>query len=89
MSRNYTIDLIKFFAMYFIVAIHTSPFKEIQIGVISGANINFVINTFARFAVPFFFIVSGYFFGAKNFKSNFTSNHFKKYIFNLLLLYFT
>ncbi|KIL43101.1 acyltransferase [Jeotgalibacillus campisalis] len=56
MGRNYTIDFIKFFAIYFVVTIHTAPFKYED-------TVYEIINIFARFAVPFFFMTSGYFLG--------------------------
>lgn len=48
--------------MFFVITIHTKTVKNVQIGVIDGSNVDFIINTFARFAVPFFFVVSGYLF---------------------------
>ena len=49
------IDLIRFILAFFVIAIHYPPFKNNEI-------LNLLIsNCIARIAVPFFFIVSGYF----------------------------
>lgn len=89
MNRNNTIDLVKFFAIICVVSIHTTPFKHINIGSIDGANINFLINTFSRFAVPFFFITSGYLLGMNIMRTTSKLKYYKKYLVNLLSLYFS
>ncbi|MEC5425945.1 acyltransferase [Virgibacillus sp. C22-A2] len=60
MERNYSLDFIKFFAILAVVAIHTGTVRGVQIGGIHGDDVDFVIDTLARFAVPFFFVASGY-----------------------------
>ena len=57
MNRNTTLDFLKFFAIAGVVVIHTKPFIENEIGL--------ALNSLARFAVPFFFIISGYLFTKK------------------------
>ena len=64
MSRIQSIDVIRLAAIVAVIAIHTTPFAGVQdnrwylyLGV--------VINLLARFAVPFFFVISGYFFAKK------------------------
>ena len=53
--------------MAFVVAIHTDPFR----GVGTYGNLaNFVIDSTARFAVPFFFMTSGYLFARKTADGN-------------------
>lgn len=49
-------------AMVFVIFIHTDPFEGVGT---YGNIINFLIETSARFAVPFFFMTSGYFFAMK------------------------
>jgi len=49
-------------AILFVVAIHTTPFKNLGL---YGNTLNFIIDSTARFAVPFFFMTSGYFFAHK------------------------
>ena len=53
-TRNYTVDLFKFFAALLIIGIHTGPFSDISENVYF-----FVVNVFCRLAVPFFAICSG------------------------------
>lgn len=48
--------------MAFVVAIHTDPFRGLGW---SGNLVNFAIDSVARFAVPFFFMTSGYLFARK------------------------
>lgn len=103
MERNYSIDFIKFFAIFAVVAIHSGTLSGVQIGAINGDDVDFVIDTFARFAVPFFFVASGYLFVQKvnsleaRSKIEGYSNkqitkqqlaYFKRYILKLAKLYF-
>ncbi len=75
--------------MIFVILIHTDPFE----GMGAYGNIaNFIIETSARFAVPFFFMTSGYFFAAKVSHSNITEYFFRRvarissiYVFGILL----
>ncbi|WP_404455715.1 acyltransferase [Virgibacillus necropolis] len=62
MERNYSIDFVKFFAIFFVVAIHTGTVSNVQLGNVDGEFVDFLIDIVARFAVPFFFITSGYLF---------------------------
>lgn len=66
MGRIKSIDVFRLLAITFVIAIHTTPFV-----IRDGDNnqlYNFLsvfINQLARFAVPFFFIISGYFWAIK------------------------
>jgi surface polysaccharide O-acyltransferase-like enzyme len=80
LERNETIDYIKFFAIFFVVCIHTLPFSTYQFAGMDGEKINFIINVFARFGVPYFFVVSGYLLGQKHVLINQKSEYFKKYL---------
>lgn len=55
-KRNYAIDIGKFICACLVVAIHAEPFYDIW--PVAGL---FLTKILARIAVPFFFIVSGYF----------------------------
>lgn len=103
MERNYSIDFIKFFAIFAVVAIHSGTLSGIQLGTINGDDVDFVIDAFARFAVPFFFVASGYLFVQKmknieeknniqgQTKSQATKqqlSYFKRYTIKLTKLYF-
>ncbi|KKI89358.1 hypothetical protein WQ54_26125 [Bacillus sp. SA1-12] len=79
MDRNYAIDFIKFFAILAVVAIHTVP-KDSIMGL-------FVLDNLSRFAVPFFFVTSGYLFGKKMKRAEKTFGYFKRYVFKILKLY--
>ncbi|MGM0717439.1 MAG: acyltransferase [Halobacteriota archaeon] len=57
--RIHSLDAMRIVAMVFVVIIHTNPFESVGM---YGNGLNFVVETTARFAVPFFFIASGYFF---------------------------
>lgn len=88
MERNYAIDYYKFYAIFFVVCIHTLPFNGIDILGVDGKYINFIINTFGRVSVPFFFVVSGFLFGQKIITyNNNPKRYFKKYILNLAKLF--
>ncbi|MBP1948793.1 acyltransferase [Virgibacillus litoralis] len=90
MERNYTIDFVKFFAILAVVCIHTGTVSGVQLGAIDGDQADFIIDILARFAVPFFFVASGYLFIQKintidSTKQQFT--YFKKYILKLTKLW--
>lgn len=61
--RISSIDFIRTLAIFSVILIHTSPFKTYNTELTNYLAV--LINQGARFAVPFFFIVSGYFLGKK------------------------
>lgn len=65
-SRLEGVDVVKFAAIVAIVALHTRPFSHKYV---EHADLwkwlGVLIDQTARFAVPFFFVVSGYFWGTK------------------------
>lgn len=85
MKQYHAIDLMRFIAAIFVVFIHTYPLFDFS----PTANY-FIVGVIGRLAVPFFFIVSGYFF-AKNLASQATiinkQNYVRKYIKRLSKIY--
>lgn len=79
MQRNYAIDFIKFFAILAVVIIHTFPGNE-QMGY-------FVLDNLSRFAVPFFFVASGFLFSLKVSDNPQSFAYFKKYVTKILKIY--
>lgn len=79
MERNYAIDFIKFFAILSVLVIHVFP-RDSQMGL-------FILDNFSRFAVPFFFTASGYFFGKKMNNTRDSIRAFTRSIIKLLKLY--
>lgn len=57
-TRNHSIDLIKLVASFFVICIHTKT--TISIDGFKTGSFSYIIDNVARFAVPFFFITSGY-----------------------------
>ncbi|KZE66123.1 hypothetical protein AWM68_07035 [Fictibacillus phosphorivorans] len=80
MERIYSIDFIKFFAIFAVVLIHVFP--------LNGFTGYFIIDNAARFAVPFFFSASGYFFAQKMKSEEAPFHYFKSYVIKLIKLYF-
>ena len=64
MSRIQSIDVFRVFAIIAVISIHTTPFGGVENNQIYTL-LNVAIDQGARFAVPFFFVISGFFF-AKN-----------------------
>lgn len=64
MSRILSVDTVKVFAIVAVVALHTTPFYDPE-GSALYSQLFVAINQVARFAVPFFFVISGYFFAKK------------------------
>ena len=59
-QRNPSIDVFRYICAILVIAIHTGPFKEIN------ESLGFIVtDIIPRVAVPFFFIVSGYFYVCK------------------------
>ncbi|MBD1382321.1 acyltransferase [Metabacillus arenae] len=79
MERNYAIDFIKFFAIFAVVVIHTFPLDSVM-----GF---YMIDALSRFAVPFFFVASGYLFGLKMMNTREHFNYFRKYIIKIFKIY--
>ncbi|PCI59653.1 MAG: hypothetical protein COB35_10830 [Gammaproteobacteria bacterium] len=70
MKRIDSVDTIRLFAIIAVIAIHTKPFAVDSTTNETYYYLNIIINQLARFAVPFFFVISGYFFGQKIRKGN-------------------
>jgi surface polysaccharide O-acyltransferase-like enzyme len=73
-------DTMRFFAIFAVICIHTSPYNFSAEKFHSNGfwALNFIIDKLCRFAVPYFFIVSGYFFG-KSLQKNPPVTVFKQY----------
>ena len=65
MGRIKSVDVLRTIAIIFIIAIHTLPFQHPSLPVGQKFDFATLINQFARFAVPFFFVLSGYFWAQK------------------------
>ncbi|MGH8161076.1 MAG: acyltransferase [Gammaproteobacteria bacterium] len=64
-ARNSTVDLFRVFAIFGVIVVHTSPIATDAFNGSANHLANAVISGSGRLAVPFFFVVSGYFFGRK------------------------
>lgn len=87
MERNYAIDYIKFFAILIVVCVHTGFLKGFNIT--NLFDLHFFINTFSRFTVPFFFVISGFLIGQKTYNLVNKKNYFKKYLWKTSKLFIT
>jgi surface polysaccharide O-acyltransferase-like enzyme len=65
MNRIDTVDSVRFIAICGVISIHTEPFSGIAHPGDLYDNLRIAINQLARFAVPFFFVISGFFWGVK------------------------
>ncbi|MCG7869698.1 MAG: acyltransferase family protein [Candidatus Thiodiazotropha taylori] len=63
-NRIHSIDAFRVLAILAVIAIHTTPFGEVENNQ-TYTVLYVAINQLARFAVPFFFVISGYFFARK------------------------
>ena len=81
---NTSIDSMRILASIFVVFIHQSPFVSFESN-ISLAAISKLPNYSARFAIPFFYIIAGYFFARS---SNLCKDYavFKKYCVKIALI---
>ena len=65
MSRIESVDVLRTAAIIAVIAIHTTPFELQSAPIGSSLDLATVINQCARFAVPLFFVLSGYFWANK------------------------
>jgi len=59
-NKYYSIDLLKFIMSFIVIAIHTEPLHNIN-----NENISKIYNILVEYAVPFFFLASGFLIGIK------------------------
>ncbi|HEX5352480.1 MAG TPA: acyltransferase [Rhodanobacteraceae bacterium] len=64
-QRNATIDLFRLIAIFGVIIVHTDPVTSKVFTGVADRLANLMITGAGRLAVPFFFVVSGYFFGGK------------------------
>ncbi|MFP7492562.1 acyltransferase [Terribacillus saccharophilus] len=86
MTRNYTIDFFKCLAIFAVVCIHTHTFRDTAVPFGHGDTWAFIIDTIARFSVPFFFAASGYLFAMKLQRTDDTFSYFRRYTGKLISL---
>ena len=78
-QRNEAVDIFRVICAFLVIIGHTRPFIQLN------SNLDFFFtNVLLRIAVPFFFIVSGYFFYS-NMKIN--NNYYKGYIKKIIISY--
>jgi surface polysaccharide O-acyltransferase-like enzyme len=63
--RNQSVDVIRVVAVMAVIVIHIAPFTKQHVHIGVDFNLGVLINQLARFAVPFFFVISGYFWAAR------------------------
>lgn len=87
--RIFSIDTIRVLAAFAVVCIHTNPFGGKEYQALPFKLINKFIQVSCEFAIPFFFLVSGYFFARNIFKNNSISVTFVKYANRLGIIFFS
>lgn len=65
MARIESVDSVRIVAIMAVISIHVGPFRYMSAGAIGPFDLWLFINQLARFAVPFFFVISGFFWGQK------------------------
>ncbi|GAO35237.1 hypothetical protein SCT_0621 [Sulfuricella sp. T08] len=65
MSRLQSVDVLRTLAIISVIAIHTRPFESPSAPIGATLDVATFVNQVARFAVPFFFVISGYFWASK------------------------
>lgn len=82
MKKNYSIQVYKLVAAILVVAIHAIPFYDINV------NLGFIVHDIIdRTAVPFFFMVSGYFYAEKIVERKNYVNHYLKNVLKIYLFW--
>ena len=89
MKRYVMIDTFKCIACYAVICLHALPFEPVVLyNQPIGKHLLFFIDTVSRFAVPFFFMASGFMYIKKTMNSSNAHDYFRNYAVNLALLYF-
>jgi surface polysaccharide O-acyltransferase-like enzyme len=65
MERNNSVDTVRLIAITAVIVIHTRPFAYMENGNELYDYLFLILNQSARFAIPFFFVISGYYWGTK------------------------
>lgn len=65
MERNERVDAFRVLAIIAVIIIHTRPFEHQNLSLDEDFGVAAILNQASRFAVPFFFAMSGYFWGSK------------------------
>lgn len=65
MSRIESVDVLRLIAIIAVIVIHTTPFEALSLPHGNAFDWATVLNQAARFAVPVFFVLSGYFWATK------------------------
>ncbi|MBI9033553.1 MAG: acyltransferase [Bacteroidales bacterium] len=86
-TRINSLDAMKAIAALFVVIIHTNPFRGINLPWFNGDLIDYILDTTARFAVPYFFLVSGYLFANSLMKYNHLRKTLVKYLWRILFIH--
>lgn len=81
-----SVDVFRFIAIIAVVIIHASPFRFVEQG-IKFQIADIVINQSARFAVPFFFVISGFFYGYRLNQGKILTDLTKTTVWKLVLIY--
>lgn len=63
--RNQNVDAFRVIAVLAVITLHAAPFENPTVPLGQTIDVATVLNQLARFAVPYFFVISGYFFGLK------------------------
>lgn len=85
MSRSNGIDLVKGFAIFAVVLLHTIPFQLDNPALSEdGRIVRQLLLQMSRFAVPFFLVAAGYFFSRGVSSTDELWRRWKKYMFRLL-----
>ncbi len=79
-ERNYSFDFVKGIGILAIIFLHTAAFSQSSIE-FNGISLYRILNVTYRFAVPFFFMVSAYFFYEKYIEDK---SYIKKYLIKIL-----
>jgi surface polysaccharide O-acyltransferase-like enzyme len=65
LARTQSVELFRMIAVFAVIVIHAAPFEYSSSPIGNKLDLATIINQLARFAVPFFFTISGYFWGVK------------------------
>ena len=65
MSRIQSVDCIRVISIFAVVVVHTAPFSSKSAPIGAALDLGTILNQMARFAVPCFFVLSGFFYATK------------------------
>jgi surface polysaccharide O-acyltransferase-like enzyme len=83
-----SVDAMRVIAIVAVIVIHTMPFRTTDVPIGTVFNLSLILNQLGRFAVPFFFVLSGFFWARKIEGADSVQITSRKMVIRILVIFF-